>query len=160
MHARLHGTNGGLPQLPSSQICLIWAFRECNFPLGGFHCSPRAAEGLWKGLLVQAGLSGGGAARGVWEEHHRAGISAACFSSNPTYVVLATGCLMGTHVILSSRFFLLFTGREDAHVSNWHFYFSAFKHPPTHSPPARGCTETLFLASHLALLLSHPKSAC
>lgn len=50
-------------------------------------------------------------------------------SNRDTYVVLATGCLMGTHVILSSRFFLLFTGREDAHVSNWHFYFSSFKHP-------------------------------
>lgn len=49
-------------------------------------------------------------------------------SNRDTYVVLATGCLMGTHVILSSRFFLLFTGREDAHMSNWHFYFSSFKH--------------------------------
>ena len=44
-------------------------------------------------------------------------------SNRDTYVVLATGCLMGGHVILSSRFFLLFTGREGAHVSNRHFYF-------------------------------------
>lgn len=49
-------------------------------------------------------------------------------SNRDTYVVLATGCLMGTHVILSSRFFLLFAGREDAYMSNWHFYFSSFKH--------------------------------
>jgi len=43
---------------------------------------------------------------------------------------------MGKPVILSSRFFLLFTGRKDAHMSTWHFYFSPFKHPPACSHQA------------------------
>lgn len=44
-------------------------------------------------------------------------------SSRDTYVVLAMGGLMGTHVILRSLFFLPFTGREDAHMSKWIFAF-------------------------------------
>lgn len=59
-------------------------------------------------------------------------------SSRDTHVVLATGGLMGTHVILRSRFFLPFTGREDAHVSKWivAFFLQASS---SQQPPGREC---------------------
>lgn len=55
MHARPHGTNGGLPQLPSSQICLIWAFRECNFPSEDFTALPELPRVSGKGSWYKQG---------------------------------------------------------------------------------------------------------
>lgn len=45
---------------------------------------------------------------------------------------------MGTHVILRSRFFLPFTGREDAHVSKWIFAFF-LQAPSSQQPLGKEC---------------------
>lgn len=69
-------------------------------------------------------------------------------------MVLTGGCLMGGHVILS--FFLPFTAREDAHISNGHFLNSpSFQHPHSCSHQAQGCS-TLLQLSQPALLPATP----
>lgn len=70
-------------------------------------------------------------------------------SSRDTHVVLAAGGLMGTHVILRSRFFLPFTARQDAHVSKWILAFF-LQAPSSQQPLGKECRAwTLTLVSKM-----------